>query len=256
MKINKITKTNSGKYKVLIDDKEITTYDEVLLNNKILYKKNIDDELYEKLSKDNNYYEAYNKTVSYIMKHKRCVYEIEQYLKKYELTEEETTKIIEKLKSIGLINEKLYVSSYISDKLNFSNDGPNKLKENLLKLHIDEDIILDELSKIDKSIFIDKIEKYVTKNKKNNSKYSLYKFKQKITYELISLGYDMDLILPIIDSIKYDESNVLEIEYNKIKNKLSKKFSGKELKNKISQKLYAKGFDINIINEYIQKIEE
>lgn len=256
MKINKITKTNSGKYKLLVDDKEITTYDEVLINNGILYKKNIDEDLLEKLSKDNNYYEAYNKTLSYVMKHQRCIYETKKYLDKFDLKDEEKLKIIDKLKELGLINDRAYVSSYINDKINFSNDGPNKLKENLLKLGIDENIITEEIYKIDSNIFIDKIQKYINKKQNINHKYSLYKFKQKITYELLGLGYDNDLIASATDGISFDESNLLEKEFNKIYNKLSKKYSGKELNNKVIQKMYTSGFDINSVKEYIQKIEE
>ena len=38
MKVEEIKKTKSGKYKVTIDGKEITTYDDVILKNKILYQ--------------------------------------------------------------------------------------------------------------------------------------------------------------------------------------------------------------------------
>ena len=39
MKIDKIQKTRSGKYNIYVGDRKITTYDDVLINTGILYKK-------------------------------------------------------------------------------------------------------------------------------------------------------------------------------------------------------------------------
>ena len=51
MKIEKIKKLSNGKYKIELDNKEkITTYDEVILEENILYKKEIDNELINKIN--------------------------------------------------------------------------------------------------------------------------------------------------------------------------------------------------------------
>ena len=56
MKITKISKTGS-KYKLTLDSGEvIDTYDDVILNNNLLYSKRIDKKLLEKIHNDTNYY--------------------------------------------------------------------------------------------------------------------------------------------------------------------------------------------------------
>lgn len=253
MKVQIVGKTKSGKYKVKVDDTLINTYDDVLINNKLIYKKEIDNDMLTKINKDNIYYDAYNKTLSYILKHQRALSEVIEYLDKFEISDNEKNKIIDKLKSNGLINDIQYVRSYISDSINLSKDGPNKIKKYLLDKNIDEMLIDEELSKIDEDILIDKVLKIIKKKFDSNTKYSKYQLKQKISLELINLGYDKDLIDSLINNFDFNENDLLEKEYNKIYNKLSKKYNGYELSNKIKQKLYAKGFDINLISDLIQK---
>lgn len=253
MKVQIVGKTKSGKYKVKVDDKTINTYDDVLINNKLIYKKEIDNDMLNKINKDNIYYDAYNKTLSYILKHQRALSEVIEYLDKFEISDNEKNKIIDRLKSNGLINDIQYARSYISDSINLSKDGPNKIKKYLLEKNIDEIVIDEELSKIDEDILIDKVLKYIKKKFDSNTKYSKYQLKQKISLELINLGYDKDLIDSLINNFDFNENDLLEKEYDKIYNKLSKKYNGYELSNKIKQKLYSKGFDINLISELIQK---
>ena len=112
MKIDKIQKTNSGKYKISIGDKKITTYDDVLINTGVLYKKEIDDDTIEQIELQNIYYDAYNKTISYIMKHQRSKKEIIEYLSKYELSKDDLlipfiTLEIERVSSAKKINLKI-----------------------------------------------------------------------------------------------------------------------------------------------------
>lgn len=253
MDIKVIGKTDSGKYKVKIDDEVLTTYDDVLIKNGLLYKKKIDNEMYEKMKKDHYYYDAYNKTISYIMKHQRASFEILKYLKKFELTIEDQDNILNHLKEIGLVNDEAYVRAYIADSIALTKDGPQKIKKHLLDSNIDESIIDDELSKIEEDIIIDKILKIISKKIKSNHKYSEYQFKQKVSLDLVNLGYDKDLVDSLLDNFDLEDDDLLEKEYDKIYVKLSKKYQGYELQSKIKQKLYAKGFDVNKITNLIQK---
>lgn len=253
MNIKIIGKTESGKYKVKVDDEILVTYDDVLIKNGLLYKKKINEELYVKMKKDHYYYEAYNKTISYIMKHQRCTSEIIKYLEKFELSFEDQEKIINHLNEIGLLNDSMYVKSYIADSISLTKDGPLKIKKYLLDNNIDESIIEEELSKIDEDIIVDKMLKIISKKFNSNHKYSKYQFKQKVSLEMVNLGYDKDLADSLIENFDFEDNDLLEKEYDKLYNKLSKKYKGYELQTKIKQKLYSKGFDVNKINDLVQK---
>ena len=253
MKIDSIKKLKSGKYKIILEGQSFITYDDVIIKNGVLYKKNIDEETFNKMIKDNEYYDAYNKTISYIMKHKRTEYEIIKYLKKYDISLEDENRIINHLKDIGLINDTNYIKSFIQDAIYLGNNGPLKIKQDLIDLGLNENLVLDEIQKIDNNLIENNLIKLIDKKFKGNNKHSLYQLKQKIMFELVNKGYDRDMIQGIIQNYNYDDNSLMQQEYNKIYNKLSKKYEGYDLFNRIKQKLYVKGFDINKINELIQE---
>ena len=237
MKINKIKKQGK-KYKIILEDgSEIKTFDDIIIKYNLLYHKTIDSILLEKIIKDNEYYEVYNKVLNLISKKIRSEKEINEFLDKYDV---DKNKIITKLKSINLINDNLFVKAYISDKINLTNDGIDKIKNDLLKHNIDLNIIEQELSKIDDNIIDKKIEKIINKKVKN-SKYTGLKLKNKIVYDLINLGYNKSKIIEIYDKMNIKHNNFDE-EYIKLYNKLSQKYHGKVLEYKIKQKLYNLGY--------------
>jgi regulatory protein len=254
MKIDKIKKTKSGKYNLVLDNNEkITTYDDVILKNNLLYNKEINSDELLKIMNDTNYYDVYNKTIKYISLKMRSFKEIKIYLSKFNLEEKVLKEIIINLERIGLINDQLFVKSFIHDRMYLSNDGPLKIKEELYNHDIDENIILIEISKIEDSFIKDKVSKLIDKKIKHNHKKADYVLRQKIMFELINLGYEKDLISELLDNIDINDDDILNKEYEKIYKNLSKKYSGILLNKKIKEKLYQKGFDINAINNFINE---
>lgn len=256
MKVQEIKKTKSGKYSIKLDNQTILTYDDVILKNSLLYKKEIDVSIYEQMIQDHLYYDAYNKTLSYILKRNRCTKEIEIYLDKFSISKEDKIKIITHLKDIGLLNDQNYVKAYISDSIYLKNEGPLKIKDSLLALNISNELIDSELNKIDTELIKEKAEKIISKKVRSNHKYSEYQLRNKITLEMVNLGYSKELVNTILENYNYDDSYLLEKEYQRLYLKLSKKFSGYELSNKIKQKLYSKGFNVNEISEIISIKED
>ncbi len=251
MKIEKIKKSGK-KYKILLSDgSEIKTYDDVILKYNLLYNKTIDNDLLNKINSDNNYYEIYYKTINYITKRLRSEKEINEYIDKNKVTNKDKEQLIKKLKELNLINDLNFTKAYIADKINLSNEGIDKIKNNLLKHDIASEVIDNELAKIDNDLIKEKLKKLIIKKTKN-AKYTGYKLKYKVINELINLGYDKTDISEIYDSLNLDNNYDLKQEYDKLYKKLSIKYQGQELKRKIRNKLYNKGFSIEEINSIIE----
>ena len=251
MKIEKIKKTGK-KYKIVFDDdSNITTYDDVIINNGLLYNTNVDIDILNKINKDTSYYDAYYKCVNYITKKLRSEKEVNEYLDKIKVTSKEKNEVINKLKEIGLINDFVFAKAYISDSINLSSKGPIKIKKELQNHNIKEDVIEEEISKIDNNLIIEKITKLINKKTKN-SKYTGFVLKQKVVNDLINLGYSKELIVEIYDSTNISNDNLLKKEYDKLYKKLSTKYTGYELGMKIKTKLYQKGFTNEEINSVIE----
>lgn len=256
MQINKIVKMKDNKYKIIIDGESIVTYDNVILEQDLLYKKSIDNNLYKKILLDTTYYDIYNKTVKYILKRRRSEKEIRKYLNKLDINNNDVESIIVKLKDIRLIDDREYCKAYINDKLYLSKEGINKIKEDLIGEDISIEIIEEELNNIDEYLFNERLEKLIIKKINSNKKYSNSYLKQKILSEMINLGYDKEIILNILESNLNSDDNILEQEFNKVYDKLKVKYSGYELENKVKQKLIQKGFSVGDINRLLQEKTE
>lgn len=247
MKIKKYKKDKNNKYKVLIDDEEIVLYDDIIIKYNLLMKSEIDVSTYNEMIKENSLLLGYYEAIKYITKKMRSKKEIEEYLIKKGLNSKEVKETIKKLEDNKFINEDIYLKAYINDQINLTNNGVNKIKKNLLKLGLDNNKIDDYLSKIDECIFLDKIDKYIEKRIKFNKNTSSYMLKNKIIIDLVNLGFNKEDIISELNKFEIDDKDAYNHEYEKIKKSLEKKYSGDELKFKIREKLYKKGFRYNEI---------
>jgi len=247
MKINKIIKLKNGKYKIKLDEDELTTYSEVIIENNILYKKEVDNGLYNTIIDMTIYYDIYYKCLKHIDKKIRSKKEIEEYLKKQGSDPNTIEKIINKLEDINLINDSNFARAYINDKIYLSNYGINKIRQELLINGVNINIIEEELDKIDKNELKNKLKKIINKRLYSNKKYSIYQLKQKIINDMIILGYDKEDIIDIINNYEINDDDILLKEYNRLKNKYDL--------NKLKQKLLSKGFSYEQINSIIKKEE-
>lgn len=252
MKIESIKKTGK-KYKIILDSGQIiNTYEEVILNNGLLFHKYINTALLEKINTDTVYYKSYNKALDMINRKLRSEKEIKEYLKKSEVEEKDINEIVQNLKRIGLIDDKIFAKAYINDKINLSSDGPYKIRKYLENNNIKEEYINDAISSIDQEIINQKIDKIILKKIKTNSKYTSNMLKQKIITYLINLGYSREDIIQRLENIKIETQDMTK-EIDKIYNKLRKKYKDKELIYKLKNKLYSKGYTKEEIDNFITK---
>jgi len=251
MKIEAIKKTGK-KYKLnLEDNSNILTYDDVIINNGLLFNLDIDNEKLNKINIETEYFDIYYKTINYITRKLRSEKEINIFMDKYTINDKTKKEIIKKLKELGLINDENFVKAYISDKIHLSTSGPIKIKKELLEHDIEETLIDEHLDKISVEIVEEKITKLINKKIKNNTKYSGFHLKQKIIAELSNLGFEGSMVVNIYDSLNTD-NNVIVKEYEKLYKKLSMKYSDKELEWKVREKLYQKGFTVDEINSVLE----
>ena len=163
MKIISYKKTSRGRYIITLDNNKLTLYEDVILNNNLLFQKDITLELLEKVMNENNYYEAYDLSLSYIETKLRTESEIISYLEKKGFTKNIIDDTIKNLKESNLINEKLYIEAYTNDKINLSSYGPFKIKRNLLDLGLSEDEIDAYLDTISSEVWKSKLDKIISK---------------------------------------------------------------------------------------------
>ena len=251
MKILKYKKIKN-KYKVYFDnDSSIDLYENTILNNNLLLKKDISESDLDKIKKDNEKEEIYERSLKYINIKMRSKEEIKKYLSKYKYNNSSIEYVIKKLENNKIINDELYIKAYIYDKINLSNDGPNKIKYYLLSEKMDENLINNYIDEIDEEVVKNKLNRLIDKKIKSIKNCSGNVLKQKITMYFINLGYSKEMIEEVLSNKDVDNNEEGVKLYNKLYNKYSKKYQGYELENLLRQKMYQKGFDLSEIKKNI-----
>jgi len=251
MLIKKYTKMKTNKYKVKIDDIEVKLYDDVIVKYQLLRKKELTDEEFNEIVEYNDKLEAYYKALRYISNKLRTEKEVFYYLDKV-YSKSVIRETIEKLKEEGYLNKEVYLKCYLSDQVNLGNYGPEKIKKDLIKLGFSEDEFKDSLEKINDEVWLDKLDNLVKKKINANHSYGVYKLKEKILYDLSNMGYYKWMIEEVLSKhVLATDERVIRKEYQKVYNKLSKKYEGSELNYQVRVKLLQKGFS----NSDIEKVQ-
>ena len=202
MKILKYIKKSNGNYQVVLDNnKKLELNENVIVKYNLLYKKDIDEDLLNEIISENNKYGIYNKCIKYIGVRIRSINEIREYLKKNKIDLELSNKIIDKLVANKLLDDSMFAKAFINDKFNFTTMGPYRIKQELKKHKIDDDIIDKYIYDIDEDKIDEKINKQILKiDKTSKNKNNL---KNKVYSKLIALGYSSDQILRNINNYDF-----------------------------------------------------
>lgn len=251
MNINKFKKIGSNKYKVYIDNEPITLYEDIILKYDLLYKKDIEKKILDKIKQENKEFSIYDFAVKYIDIRLRSEKEIRKYLQDKEFDNKSINDVIKTLTNQNLINDNLFCKSFINDKLNLTNWGNNKIKQELLKLGISEEIIEKSID-IEKDILVDRIKSISEKEIKINTQVPKFKLRNQIINKCMKLGYDYEDILNVVDNIKIDSKANIKKEYEKLYDKYKKKYEGTKLILFLKNKLYQRGYTIDEINNIFE----
>lgn len=246
MKIEKFKKDKNNLYKVIFEDGvEVSLYDDVIIKYNLLVNKEMDKKLFDEIIKYNDFLEGYYKSIKYINKKLRTELEIEKYLKKLEISNENIKDIIDLLYKDGYLNKEMYIKAYISDQFNLTNNGPLKVKKDLISLGYEENVIISSLQNYE---WDSRVEKIILKKKNINHKLSNNALKTKILNDIMKLGYSKEVIVEYLENIVFkDDFDILKKELFKIKNKYSNKYNDNEIEYKVINYLFKKGFNIEDI---------
>ena len=204
MRIEKYELTKKNIYNVYLSNGEVLELNgKVITDNELLIKKEIDNELYGKLKRDNTICILVDTSVKYIDRRLRSIKELKDYLKN---KEEDTTiieEVINKLIDNKYLDDDRFTKAFIKDKLNFTNWGDYKIKSELKRLGVNEEIIYNNISNIDDNIYYERMSKIIDKDISTNKKYNGIKLKNKIYNHLLTLGYSKEKVISIINNYNF-----------------------------------------------------
>lgn len=204
MEIVKYELTKKNIYNVYLSNGEVLELDEsVITNNELLLKKRIDNDLYDKLKRDNKICILVNASIKYINVRLRSIKEIKDYLLKKEDDTDLIDEVISRLMEMGYLDDRRFTEAYIKDKLNFTSWGDYKIINELNKLGISSLYIEDNIDLLNDDILNERMRKIIDKDIRTNKKYSGLKLKNKIYNHLLTSGYSKEKVISLINSYDF-----------------------------------------------------
>lgn len=239
---------------IFLEDDRIMIPVETYYELKIKDSKEIDPETVERLKEDEKNLKAYRSCLRKLAVKDLTEKQIRTHLKRYELSRNETEKIIEKLENYGLLDDEKYTEGRI-ETYDANNLSLKQIKEKLKKDGISEDLIVKYLKNDDVREY-EKAAHLAEKYSRNSGRRSLNAKKQYVLNKLVSAGYGYGMshdILNEMDINSDDEMSLLKDEYEKLYRKYAKKHSGYELRSRVFAALMNRGFNSDDIKKAMEE---
>ena len=237
-------KVNKKNIVLTFDDKsKLTCVPEVMASFYLYVGKTLDNKTLKELKEFNASASLMKYALGLLKKNHYSEWKMREKLYNKEGTKPIVDKIIKSLKTNDLINDKMLILDTI-EYGNERNIGKNKIIQELSQ----KGIFMENLSGINfpSSLEKKKALNNLPKLEKRYDKYSYEQKKQHIYRALLSLGFENDIALSVINNVKLpnqkEENKKLEKDFEKVYLKYHKKYLGYELKNKVVSSLKTKGY--------------
>lgn len=139
-----------------------------------------------------SYDDLLEKMRKYCVFQDRSSLEVKLKLKPYKLTQPQIDDMIESLKKDNFINEERFIRNFIQGKMNARQWGKMKIKNELLRKGINENIINTYIEEIEEDPYLENlnssIEKWLRINQLNQETYP------KLYRHLLSKGFESNII--------------------------------------------------------------
>lgn len=254
-------KNNPERYNIYLNDQYAFAVDESTLikfgltKGKVLDQFEIDEITYE-----DEIAKAFNRALNFLSFQMRSEYEVKKKLLDIGFGEAVTIEAIRKLEKLGFLNDETYSKALLETKKKTAKKGPKAIKQDLIKKGIDKKTQEKVLNTFTYEDQLEIAKDLARKTVKSNAIKTPSQVKQKIQELLMRKGYSFDIINQILDQIDLqredeDWQQMIEQQGEKLWKKYSAKFTGNELRMKIKQALYQKGFPIDVIEGFIEEKE-
>ncbi len=128
----------------------------------------------------------------------RCVKDVKDKLKTYDIAEKEKNIILEYLLDNRFVNDERFAKSFVRGKVNQSGWGVNKIRFHLIQKGIDKDIIEEALGQTDEEAYRQRLIEILKAKTKTVKAASDYEKKRKLAAYAMQKGFEGSLIWEVL----------------------------------------------------------
>ena len=140
-----------------------------------------------------------NQMAVFCSRSEKCEFDVRKKLESTELDNNQVDELIDSLIKDKYIDNQRYAEFFTNDKFKFNKWGKQKIKQYLKQKQINSDFIQNALNLIDDNEYKKTLKNLIEKKRKSVKESDKYKLKEKIIRNVLSKGFEIDLIYKLLD---------------------------------------------------------
>jgi regulatory protein len=144
-----------------------------------------------------------DKMAKYCAYQERCVKDVRDKLKTFDLSEEEKTKILDYLLDNRFVNDERFARSFVRGKVNQSGWGLNKIRFHLMQKGIAKEIIDEALGQTDEEVYRQRLIDILTTKAKTVKAENDFEKKRKLAAYAMQKGFEGTLVWEVLKELDF-----------------------------------------------------
>ena len=142
-----------------------------------------------------------DKIAKYCAYQERCVREVRDKLKTYDIPQEDRDKILDYLLDNRFVNDERFAKSFVRGKINQSGWGVNKIRFHLVQKGIDKEIIDEALGQTDEEVYRQRLTDILKTKSKTIKTDSDFEKKRKLAAYAMQKGFEGNLVWDVLKDL-------------------------------------------------------
>jgi len=142
-----------------------------------------------------------DKMAKYCAYQERCVKDVRDKLKTFDISEEEKTKILEYLLDNRFVNDERFAMAFVRGKVNQSGWGVNKIRFHLMQKDIDKEIIDEALGQTDEEVYRQRLIDILKTKSMTIKAETDFEKKRKLAAYAMQKGFEGSLVWEVVNGI-------------------------------------------------------
>jgi regulatory protein len=142
-----------------------------------------------------------DKMAKYCAYQERCVKDVRDKLKTFDLPQKEKDKILDYLVDNRFVNDERFARSFVRGKINQSGWGINKIRFHLIQKGIAKDIIDEALTQTDEDLYRQRLIDILKTKSKTIKAETDFERKRKLAAYAIQKGFEASLVWEVIKKL-------------------------------------------------------
>lgn len=201
-----------GRYNIFLDGKYAFSASEKTVAEFVLLKgKELNEADVEQIRQYDADAKASDLAAHFLSYEPRTIFEVLQYLKKYNISDEAANSAVTQLNELGYLDDHQYVQLFIKNDLRVGSDGPKSLLRKLTQKGVDPEISQNELDEVADDDWIEVGQRVIKSMIHQMGKISQRELERKMRSKLLSHGFDSGISAEVISSLDFEEDEDVQL---------------------------------------------